>query len=148
MSEGTTQSLTVSQRRARELHAQPHPDDPTRRKFGGRQPGAGRPRKPRVSEIVAAAAVEHADEIVAALLAGVTDASNPDRRSRAADRWARLALQDAAFADKTGSTAEPEFEFAQRSRDELEAEAIHVLQRLLDQGVLTISPQVAYPARP
>jgi len=86
----------------------PYPSDPRERalqlvaegKIGGPRPGAGRPRVPRATELIAEAAIEHADEIVAALLAGIAPDQRADERSRAADRWARLIVQEGSLQQR------------------------------------------------
>lgn len=91
-------------------------------RFGGPQPGSGRPRVPRASEIAAQAAVEHAEEIIAALRAGTTTGS-PEARARSAARWLAAAQR---FEDH---------ELRER-RDEREADAFDLMtsEQILDAG--------------
>jgi hypothetical protein len=85
-----------------------YPSDPSERarqlveegRIGGPRPGAGRPRKPRATELIAQAAIEHADELIAALVAGIAPDQPADERSRAADRWGRLILQEGALQQR------------------------------------------------
>lgn len=49
----TEERKEEQRQKALEMRNTPHPDDPSRSMFGGRQPGAGRPRLRRASEIIA-----------------------------------------------------------------------------------------------
>lgn len=53
--------------KALEMHSEPHPDDPTRRRFGGAQPNSGPPRIKRMHEVLAETAVEEAQAAARAL---------------------------------------------------------------------------------
>lgn len=76
----------------------------------------GRPRKPRASEAVAAAAEQHADEIVKALRTGVNHGT-PEQRSRSAERFLALAQRE----DQLRLKAQ---EAASRERREMSREAM------------------------
>jgi hypothetical protein len=81
---------------AKQLNSTPHPDDPNRRKFGGPQPGSGRPKTKRASTMVAEKAAQHADEIVKAFRRGV---NSQDERTAvmAAERWVNLEQKEASI---------------------------------------------------
>jgi len=81
---------------AKRLHSQPHPDDPTRRKFGGPQPGSGRPRVKRASTRAAEAAAENAQQIIDAFKRGVNSA---DERTAlmAAEKWLNVEREEAGL---------------------------------------------------
>lgn len=75
--------------------------DPTERarqlvaegRFGGRQPGAGRPRKPRVGTILAERAAAEADTIWNALMSAMTEGT-PRQRAEAAERLLRIVARE------------------------------------------------------
>lgn len=48
--------------KAIQMHSEPHPDDPTRRRFGGAQPNSGPPRVKRMHEVLAETAIEEAEQ--------------------------------------------------------------------------------------
>ena len=64
--------------RALAMHAQPHPDDPNRRRFGGAQPNSGPRRQKRASEVAAERIARHgnlvADVFISAMQPGKPDA--------------------------------------------------------------------------
>src|SRR5580765_6877984 len=74
--------------RAKELNAQG--------KFGGPQPGSGRPRKKRASELVAEEAEKHSTEIVAAFLRGVRD-GDAKTAVMAAEKWLGVENKEATL---------------------------------------------------
>jgi hypothetical protein len=73
------------------------PEVKARYRVGGPQVGSGRPRAPRVGELVAAAAVEHADELIAALRAGLADSR---QRVQATGTWLRIAHREAELVQR------------------------------------------------
>jgi hypothetical protein len=77
-------------------------------RIGGARPGAGRPRKPRPSELAAESARQHWQTIEAALLAGISEGT-PEQRARAAQQWLRIGL------------GEGQLEQRERAEDRLDA---------------------------
>src|SRR5882757_9052375 len=53
----TDEKKEEQRQKALAMHETPHPDDPGRRMFGGRQPDAGRPRIKRMHEVIAEQAI-------------------------------------------------------------------------------------------
>ena len=61
-------------------------------RIGGREIGkkGGRPRKPRAGELVAEAARENADQIIAAFEAGIAEGVPPSTRATVAEKWLKI----------------------------------------------------------
>jgi hypothetical protein len=98
--------------RARQLHAEVDPETGLR-KFGGRQPGSGRPRKVRAAELVADAAQREAKEIAKVF----KDAIQPNQpaaiRLQAAKQWLEIENKEATLQMQEDKA------LAQLSHDEL-----------------------------
>lgn len=76
-------------------------------KFGGKQPGAGRPRKKRASEIVAEEASRQAADIVSAFKDALSDDNPAKVRLAAAKAWLtveqdehKLQMEEERYVDK------------------------------------------------
>lgn len=74
--------------------------------LGGPQEGSGRPRKPRIGELVAAKAIEHSEEIVAALRAAIAEDQPADKRASAAHRWLKVAHSEALLQHREEQAAD------------------------------------------
>lgn len=101
---GTKRDLNISdeerQRRselAKQLHAQVVDPETGRRAFGGRQPGAGRPRKVRAAELVAEEAKKSAKEIVEALKDSLKPENPMSIRLQGARQWLEIENKEAAL---------------------------------------------------
>jgi hypothetical protein len=68
-----------------------------RRKFGGPQPGAGRPRKKRAAEIVADEARKEANKIIAALKDSLDPMNPASVRLQGAKQWLDIENKEAAL---------------------------------------------------
>lgn len=64
-------------------------------KFGGRQPGAGRPKKKRASELVAERATIESESIVAAFRDGLSPLNPASVRVNAAREWLKIEQAEA-----------------------------------------------------
>lgn len=105
-------------------------------KFGGAGRGQGRPRVPRASELAAQAAAQHADQIVAALLAGIDPSEPADTRSRGADRWLRLVVQEGALAQRERVEDRADDAYSRLSDDEIRHAFAEMLAEKLRSGEL------------
>ena len=90
--------------RAKELHQRRNPDGTP--VFGGPQPGSGRPRKIRMSEVVADKVRAKAEDVAAAIIDNLDASKQPHIRLAAA----RQALEVEAIDDKNRRDDEAEFE--------------------------------------
>ena len=136
MPEISSQRAEQLREQAARLHEQPHPEDPTRRRFGGPQPGSGRPKKPRPSELAAEAAHRHWDKLEEALLAGVEHGSG-EARARAAERWLRLTVQDAAVELRARAEDRADDRFSAMTDDEVRREFASMLGEMVRTGELS-----------
>ena len=68
-----------------------------RRKFGGPQPGSGRPKKLRASEIVADRARTHARDLVQVFIDAIQPNNSINTRVQAAKAWIELEQKEAAL---------------------------------------------------
>lgn len=134
---GTKRDLNLSdeerQRRselARQLHNQVVDPETGRRAFGGRQPGAGRPRKVRAAELVAEEAKKSAKEIVQALKDSLDPSNSISVRLQGARQWLEIENKEAAL-----QLAE-EKEFHAYSDDELALKLAQTFMELNSMGAL------------
>lgn len=109
------------------------PEVKARYRFGGVQAGSGRPRTPRIGELVAAAAVEHADELVGALRAGLKD---PRQRVQAAGTWLRIAHREAELVQR--ERERPDDDVSDLTREQLLGLASRAMARLHVSGRLEL----------
>lgn len=82
---------------AKQLHAQVVDPDTGQRAFGGRQPGAGRPRKIRAAELVAEEAKKSASDIVAALKRSIDPKQPASIQLQGARQWLEIENKEAAL---------------------------------------------------
>ncbi|UUY01734.1 hypothetical protein LRS13_13480 [Svornostia abyssi] len=116
-------------------------------KFGGAGRGQGRPRVKRASEIAAEAAAGHADEIVAALRAGLDPDESAETRSRAADRWLRLVVQEGALAQRERSEDRADADqYARLTADEVRHEFAQMLADAVRSGELPVGDVIELAA--
>jgi hypothetical protein len=126
--------------RARILHAEG--------RFGGPQPGSGRPRVPRASQLAAEAAAEHWAKIEAALLHGVENGP-PEQRARAAARWVTLTQREDAHELRERADARVEDVFDRMTVDEVHARAADLLLESVRSGAVDVAQLLALaPAEP
>ena len=67
--------------RALKMHSEVHPDDPQRRRFGGRQPNSGAPRKMRATERAAERISREGDLIADAIIDALRNGTHGIRLS-------------------------------------------------------------------
>jgi hypothetical protein len=108
------------------------PEVKARYRFGGVQDGSGRPHKPRAGELVAAAAVEHADELIRALRAGLKD---PRQRVQAAGTWLRIAHREAELVQRQSERPD---DLADLTREQLLGVVSRAVARLHVSGRLEL----------
>lgn len=113
---------------AKQLHSKVVDPTTGRRAFGGRQPGAGRPRRVRAAELVAEEAKKSATEIVSALKDAL-DAGNPASiRVNAAKTWLEIENREADLQLKEDR------DFATLSDEELAMRVAEGFMRLSSSG--------------
>ena len=134
---GTKRNLDITeeerQRRselAKELHSKVVDPETGRRAFGGRQPGAGRPRKIRAAELVAEEAKKNADKIVAAFKDSLDVNQPPSVRLTAAREWLSIENKEAELQLKE------EKEYHNYSDEELALKDSEGMLRLNSTGAL------------
>jgi hypothetical protein len=111
---------------ARRLHAEG--------RFGGPQPGSGRPRKARAAQIVAEAAkeTENAKLMIASLKDALQPGQPPTVRVQAAKTWLEIEQKEDALQLKE------EVVFEGLQREQLQKELAERLLRLQDAGALPV----------
>lgn len=134
MGEGRKLNLSPEERerrrqRALELHQQVDPDT-GRRRFGGPQPGSGRPRTKRAAELVAEAAQQNANLIIRAFRDALQQESPIAVRVQAARQWLDVENREAELQLKE------EHELAKLEESELRDRVAAALQRLAESGAL------------
>lgn len=111
--------------------AKPHPDDPTRRKVGGVQPGGGR----RVTKQVGAALVEAAQarqkEVIDAAFAPLSNGNDPMDRHKAAMNIAKLEREERAMEIV-------EDEYARKTNEDVLKEAAAIFVEMVRNGELSL----------
>lgn len=98
--------------------------------FGGRQPGAGRPRKKRAAEIVAEAAVDLADDMVASFRDGMSPKQPASVRIKAATELLKIEHSEAELKIKENQQLDG------MSNEQLVALIAERFGRLADGGAL------------
>lgn len=114
---------------ARELHAQVDPDT-GRRRFGGSQPGSGRPRKVRAAELVAEEAQKEARNIAKVLKEAIEPNQPITVRVAAAKQWIEIENKEAELQLKEDR------ELRDLSHEELVARVSAMFITLQDSGQL------------
>lgn len=124
---------------AKRLHAEPHPDDPNRRRFGGPQPNSGRAKKQRASARIADAAAQHADLIVKAYKRAT---ESPDERVAvmAAEKWV------AAERAEVQLQLDEDKHLESMSRGDLIAQLAEQFVKLQESGVAVVSSEIVIEA--
>lgn len=102
-----------------------------RRKFGGPQPGSGRPRK-RAAQAVSEAAIRHSSEVAQALVDGLKENNHPSVRINAARTLIEIE-RDERKLELQEQAAE-----RQMNRDEAADALLDVLRSLGKQGAADI----------
>lgn len=103
--------------------------------IGGRQPGAGRPRRDRFSRLIAEAMEPHVEEVVDALRAGLADA-NTRTRVMAARAAVDLAVRHDGVAQRDEHHEEDRF--ALMSADEVRAAFAQELAAMVRSGEVSV----------
>lgn len=118
---------------ARRMNQEVVDPDTGRRKFGGPQPGSGRPRKKRASEIVA----EHAQSQASEIIRVFDDAIDPEQpisiRLQAARQILDIEQKEAALQ------LEEDKELAKKSSGDLIDEISESLAKLVNAGLIEIN---------
>ncbi|HEY6761087.1 MAG TPA: hypothetical protein VI318_16435 [Baekduia sp.] len=110
-------------------------------RIGGAGRGQGRPRKPRPTELAAESARQHWSSIEDALLTGVT-AGTVEQRSRAAERWLRLALGEGTLQVRERAEDRAD-EYAAMSDDEVRARFAGELIAMIRRGEIPAAALLA-----
>lgn len=111
-------------------HTLEGPEHTIRRKFGGPQPGSGRPRKKRASEIIAERVSQHAQELWDELYVLATDDSSSAVRLKAITEMLSLEERERAIAVDEQKSLES------LKRDELVVYVMDQIAELQRKGVI------------
>lgn len=109
----------------------PHPDDPSRRKVGGAQPGSGG-RTKRIGTTLMEAVRERQDEIVNAAFSAIDDKNDPGLRHKAAMNLAKLEREERMLEMA-------EDEHARKSAEELQREAAAMIAEMVRKGDVNLN---------
>jgi hypothetical protein len=99
-------------------------------KLGGRQPGAGRPRKKRAAEVVAEEAQKEASKIVKAFQAALDPSQPAQIRLQAAKDWLAVEHKESVLQ------LQEDRDLQKLERDELVERVVTTFMRFADAGVL------------
>lgn len=130
----------VALRLHNEVVTDPETGEVVRRRFGGPQPGAGRPKKQRASTIVAEQARQHAEQIKDAFVDALDPMNHPNVRVNAARSWLEMEQKEEALAMAEERALEG------MHRDALVTQLAEKLGALADRGLLPENFVRALPA--